>query len=144
MSKINKNVVKKQGSSKITPRATKEPSINYNECCGRFAFLNVCNRHCLLSEWRGGELDDLISCFKKVESSLWKNILKDDGLNYEKHHHIAFPLPSNFPPDAALDSIRVTQKMRLYGYRVDNVFYIIWFDREHSVCPAGKQKRYSI
>lgn len=144
MGKINKKAAKREKCSKITSKATEKPAINYNECCGRFGFLSVCDNHCLLSEWHGSELSELIGCFKKVERTIWKNILKDDGLDYKRHHHINLPLPKNFPPDATLDSIRVNQKMRLYGYRLNDVFYIVWFDREHLVCPVGKQKRFTI
>jgi hypothetical protein len=141
MPKINKP--KKQNQSKISSQAT-EKTINYNDQHGKFAFSSVCNRHCQLSEWQRNELDELIGYFKKVEQSIWKNILKDDGFNYESHNLIDLPVPETLPPDASLDSMRVTQKMRIYGYRTQDIFNIIWFDREHKVCPEGKKWRYKI
>jgi hypothetical protein len=144
MSRINKKVATKEKKSGAVSKITERHHIDYNERHGRLAFLNACDKHCLLSKWRNNELDELIGCFKKVERSTWKNILRDDGLKYESHQYIDFPRPKDLPPDASLDSIRVTQRMRLYGYRSDDVFYIIWFDREHAVCPMSKQKRYKI
>ncbi len=81
--------------------------------------------------------------FQKIEKLSWKQIQSDPGLNFERNKNIALPLPSNFPPDASLCSVRVNQKIRLYGYRVREFFYIVWFDKNHKVCPMGKSKKYT-
>lgn len=133
----------KKEATKISSVAT-EKTINYNERPGRLSFLSACDTHCLLCNWQKDELTELMGCFKKVERTLWKNILKDDGLNYESHNQIDLPPPPALPPDASLDSMRVTQRMRLYGYRTQDVFNIIWFDRLHEVCPEGKKWRYKV
>lgn len=133
--------------SKIIKKITQdalERKLDYNEQFGRFAFSSCCDRHCLLSEWQKRELVELISFFKKVEKLNWKNILINDALNYESHNFTDLPPPSTLPPDASLDSMRVTQKMRVYGYRTQDVFNIIWFDREHKVCPMGKKCKYQV
>ena len=44
-------------------------------------------------------------------------------------------LPNNIPEDARLSEMRIDQKKRIFGFRVQSVYYIIWFDRNHSVCP---------
>ena len=133
----------KQQASKISPKAT-ELTLNYNDKFGKFAFSSVCERYCLLSEWQKTELTELMSYFKKIEKLVWKNILKDEALNYESHDFVDIPIPESFPPDASLDSMRVTLKMRVYGYRTQDIFNIIWFDREHKVCPEGKKWRFKV
>ena len=44
-------------------------------------------------------------------------------------------MPENIPEDAKLSEMRIDEKKRIFGFRVDSVYYIIWFDRDHSVCP---------
>lgn len=117
--------------------------INYDERKGRLAFSSVCNKKCLISDWQKDELGILIDTFKKIESIEWKEIFNDSGLNWERNSHIALKLPKNFPPDAKLHSIRVNGKMRLYGYRAQEFFYIVWFDKNHEVCPMNKNKKHS-
>ncbi len=128
---------------RIPPNAI-ERKVNYDECRGRFAFSSVCERHCLLSSWIKQELDELIVYFKKVEKLLWKEILRDPGLVYEEISHIALPRPASLPPDASLYSMKVAGRLRVYGYRTQDVFNIIWFDRLHEVCPVDKTKKYAI
>ncbi len=31
---------------------------------------------------------------------------------------------------------RIDQKKRLWGYEVDGVFYLLWWDKDHKVCPT--------
>jgi hypothetical protein len=41
-----------------------------------------------------------------------------------------------------LDSLfrfRLSGKERLWGARMDNIFYLIWWDPEHLVCPSSKK-----
>ncbi len=140
---INKKHEKRK-NSKIKSEVTILKDISYDEHYARVGFSKVCNQNCLLSEWHGNELKDLIDCFKKLESKTWKEIKKDKGLKYKMITKIAIPPPKILPPDARLSSIRVCSKKRLYGYRVENCFYIIWFDKNHRVCPEDKRKEYSI
>ena len=119
--------------------------VNYDKCTARLAFSSVCNSHCLISEWYDDELITLINCFKNLESKTWLEIKDDNGLNYEpKVKHIDIQRPQTLPPDANLSSLRVNKKSRLYGYRTQDVFNIIWFDKNHVVCPMNKQKKYSV
>lgn len=140
---IGKQVTKRE-KSKIKSSMTQLKSINYDQCFGRLAFSKSCEKNCLLSSWKSTELKLLIDCFKKVESETWNIIRHDIGLNLEVIKHIDLHRPSTLPPDATFRSIRVSNSMRLYGYRLQDTFYIIWFDREHIVCPQGKPKRYAV
>lgn len=117
--------------------------INYNLRFGKFAFEFVCDNKCCLSDWQGMELRLLIDSFKKVEKLTWQQIFTDTGLKWERNKNIAIQLPSNLPEDIKLYSFRVNQKMRVYGYRAQEFFYIVWFDKNHIVCPEDKPKRYT-
>lgn len=141
MAKIQKPKVYKQ--SKIPSSAIK-PARDYNQSYGRFAFRSTCENHCLLADWGKPELSELIKCFKKFEKLQWKEIIKDSGFQYESPKQVAIKPPSTLPPDASLDSIRVNQRMRLFGYRTQDIFNIIWFDKDHMVCPMDKEKKYAL
>ncbi len=38
-----------------------------------------------------------------------------------------------------LFSLRITGKKRVWGYREGKVFYLLWWDPEHQVCPSIKR-----
>ena len=39
--------------------------------------------------------------------------------------------PDSIEKDITLSSIRASEKFRLIGYRQEQYFYIVWFDRNH-------------
>jgi hypothetical protein len=36
---------------------------------------------------------------------------------------------------------RLTGKQRLWGVPLQNVFYLLWWDPDHKICPSGKDKK---
>lgn len=108
-----------------------------------FSFRHVSENHCLLSEWKKDELSELLGAFRTMESLTWNQILGHSGLRFKKIDvtSCSKPLPSNVSDDIPLCEIRVCQKKRIFGYRVNNVFTVIWFDRSHEICPEGKVKK---
>lgn len=39
----------------------------------------------------------------------------------------------------SLFSLRLNGTLRLFGYIENGIFYIIWYDPDHEVCPASKK-----
>ncbi len=35
-------------------------------------------------------------------------------------------------------SLRLNNKERLFGILTDGIFFIVWYDREHEICPSKK------
>jgi hypothetical protein len=138
--KVNIKALKVKGDNGKIKTDLKET--NYDFRRGKFAFEFVCDNRCCLSDWQGQELKLLIDSFKKVEKLTWQEIFVDQGLKWERNKNIAIPLPNQLPKDTKLCSFRVNQKMRIYGYRAQELFYIVWFDKNHIVCPEGKSKKY--
>lgn len=140
--KINNKALQlqKQTSRDIS---TELKDVDYNLRKGKVAFENVVHSGCSITDWQGSELKLLIDAFKKLETLTWNQIMIDNGLNYERNKFIAIKLPSEIPTDAKLCSFRVNQKKRVYGYRAQEFFYIVWFDKNHIVCPTNKQKKYT-
>ena len=140
--KINNKALQlqKQTSRDIS---TQLKEVDYNLRRGKVAFENVVHNGCSISNWQGNELKLLIDAFKKLEALTWSEIMLDTGLNYERNKNIAVKLPVEIPADAKLYSFRVNQKMRIYGYRAQEFFYIVWFDKNHIICPMNKPKKYT-
>lgn len=106
-----------------------------------FSFKYVSENHCLLSDWHGNELIELIEAFKIMESLSWNQVLTHSGLRYKKIDKLARPLPRTVSPDVAICEFRICQKKRVLGYRMGNIFRVIWFDRNHEICPIGKNRK---
>ena len=68
----------------------------------------------------------------------WKDIPGDHGLDYgpvTNPSNLRATIPQCVPPDCRLDYFDTSQKIRIFGYRYKNVFYIVWFDKNHVIYP---------
>lgn len=104
------------------------------------SFKHVSDNHCLLSDWISTEIKELISTFKMLEEVPW-NKLHSTGLRLKAIDSFSKPLPPYISPDETIYEIRVCQKKRVFGYRTDDIFRVIWFDRNHEICPEGKSTK---
>ena len=107
-----------------------------------FRFTYADKNRWLLSDWTSSEINDLIAGLQKIEKYTWAQIKghgsKKRGESVGTGYKLisSHPLmPDNIPEDAKLSEMRIDEKKRIFGFRVDSVYYIIWFDRDHSVCP---------
>lgn len=141
-SQIPKPPQKKQ-QSRIPEQATQlnRPSSTDDEHPS-FRFTYADKNRWLLSDWTSSEINDLIEGLKKIEKYTWGQIKghgskkrgESVGTGY-KLINIHPTLPDNMPEDERLSEMRIDEKKRIFGFRVQSVYYIIWFDRDHSVCP---------
>ncbi len=107
-----------------------------------FRFTCVDKNRWRLSEWTSSEIDDLLAGLKKIESYTWGQIKSQGtkkrgasvGTGYKLVNNHP-KLPENVPEDVKLSEMRIDDKKRIFGFRDRSVYYIIWFDRDHSVCP---------
>lgn len=95
-----------------------------------------------LSRWEADEIDDLIRALKKIEKHTWLQIKSQGAKTKGESVGCGFKvieqhpdLPSSFSDDVTISEMRVCQKKRIFGFRVDSIYYIVWFDRDHTVCP---------
>ena len=106
------------------------------------SFSYVDNTRWQLSKWKGNELTDLIKCFKKMESMSWSQIKVHSGLRYKSLTDPPNINNDNISEDVTICEMRVCDVKRIHGFRDKNVFCIVWFDRDHSVCPEGKNRKH--
>lgn len=81
--------------------------------------------------------------FAELEALTWHEILVRDK---KRNHSIPIDQLAKAAQDRlkqiklddldALVSIRLTGKQRLFGFRRVNIFYALWWDPDHKVCPS--------
>ncbi len=93
----------------------------------------------------------LLQCLKDRESMPWSEIMSQTGGRGKKggtnsHYIYIHELTKEAQKRAKeldidsdqLFSLRVEAKKRVWGVLEDGVLEIIWFDRDHEVCPISK------
>lgn len=97
------------------------------------------------------KLTDYFKYLSALEHQSWGEILTvtSGRRNNTRNHHV--PLTDiikdaqkraeerNLDEFDELCSIAVCGRMRIWGYIVDGLFYIIWFDSNHEICPSEKR-----
>ena len=83
----------------------------------------------LVSILKKDELKAFISFAKIFESLPWRTIKTYKGFKFESIPQIE--KPDSIEKDITLSSIRASEKFRLIGYRQEQYFYIVWFDKNH-------------
>lgn len=105
----------------------KEVTDDDKQCRLRFV---DCHKKYPLEDLSKQELKGFIDFAKKVENKTWKDIkFNDNSFNYETIKNLKLPANSN--GIIAAETLRVTKKFRLVGYRDNEYFYIVWFDKTH-------------
>ena len=59
------------------------------------------------------------------------------GLKYKTYHDSALqkPRPQGLDSSIVISAVRASRKARLFGAFHDGVYYVIWFDRNHTIVP---------
>ncbi|HLO48869.1 MAG TPA: hypothetical protein VK211_10685 [Kamptonema sp.] len=137
------NPAQKNHKTRIPEQATQlAESSSTDEEHPSFRFTYADKNRWLLSDWTSQEINELIEGLKKIEKYTWGQIKghgskkrgESVGTGYKlinKHP----TLPENVPEDVRLSEMRIDEKKRIFGFRLKSVYYIIWFDRNHEVCP---------
>lgn len=145
---MGKSKIKKPkgGSSlgRIPESALNHPtgSENADEQHPSFRFEHTDQNRWCLSEWNSSEIDDLIRALKKIERYTWAQIKSQGSKQRGGSVGCGYKLITNHPKlpesisdDVKLSEMRVDERKRIFGFRVGSIYYIVWFDRDHSVCP---------
>jgi len=104
-----------------------------------FSFRDTDKNRFVLWDLVKKELKELVKTFKLMEQLGWQGVFQHSGLKPEIHkqEQLRFKLPVDLSPDVDIYSFRFSEKGRIFGYRIKNVFYLIWFDRNHDVYPMS-------
>lgn len=105
----------------------KESTDDDKQC--RLRFID-CHKKYPLEDLNKKELKGFIDFAKKIENKTWKEIkFSDNSFNYETIKNKKLPTNSN--GFIYIESLRISEKFRLIGYRDNEFFYIVWFDHNH-------------
>jgi hypothetical protein len=95
-------------------------------------------KHQCFSEWQHGELKSFTKFIEILRQQKWEEIKKNDGLKYKEHNRSKLPnkrILTSISPETTLFELRVTQKARVHGFKVQSAFFLVWLDRNHKIYP---------
>lgn len=81
------------------------------------------------------EENAFLSSFKKFVKMSWDDILKDDGLEYKTYKNQ--DIFKQKYTDKNICKFRTSQKYRCFGYRENDIFYVIRFESDHKLSDKG-------
>lgn len=139
----------KEAKNSLNPRGNKNPK-HLNDPTGFFdwnpswSFSRCDFDHEFWSLNNSDIINDIIPKLSNFEKLKWKEIIQD-----KEHNHWIY---SNKLIKAAQDrineknwcydqlfSLRLGGKMRLFGHIENGIYYIIWYDENHEICPSNKK-----
>lgn len=91
-----------------------------------------------ISEWDKSDLVGLSKTIDKINKMTWTQIYTDSGLRYKKIDN-ADGIPRNdiikkISREIKFNELRVSDKARIVGFRIDSAFFVCWLDRNHEIC----------
>jgi len=98
--------------------------------------------------WNWGNLDPgsapgLHNRLAQFEKQTWNEIfVRDKYINHGVDRDQIVPAAIRRLYELELDdhekiwSLHVTSKQRIWGLLVEDIFYLLWWDPEHEVCPS--------
>jgi hypothetical protein len=107
------------------------------ECGGRYC----------LSQWNSEQIQSFLDCLRKLSQRTWEQLLAASskspalktGLNptlYEASDLSGASWPDWLKRDARILGVRASDRRRVFGVRMENAFYVLWFDEGHQICEA--------
>lgn len=118
-------------STKKLPNLNKQLVPNYDNTTCNLKFSRCDDNKYQLWTLNKEQLKRFVSFAKKIENMKWIEIKQAKSYHYENINNLV--KPDFISKDIILKSIRVDGKFRIYGYRIDSDFYIIWFDPNHEL-----------
>ncbi len=101
---------------------------------------SILNQNCGINELEENEFNLLLGTLKKfVKHDSWESIALDDGLEYKKYHNKANNTDNPFwrYKDKTIMKFRFSSVMRVFGYRKENRFRVIRFERDYDLSDNG-------
>ena len=127
---------KAQKTKNITEQSTNTPL--KKEGCIIFSLRYIQKNHCY-SDCQPAEKQALIEAMFKRREMTWQTIAKEHrhGLGYEKieRSSLTVNVPKIVPEDASILAFRFFGLAPMVGYKENDVFHILWLDRQYKVYP---------
>ncbi|WP_439258024.1 hypothetical protein [Lonepinella sp. BR2271] len=142
MPKLNKNTTTTRKGKINLSKSSLILSENNDKKPPMFSFHQIGKRYCL-SSCQSGEKIDLIDTLHKLSQLTWQELINSNrhGLGTEKIAHSA--IKGSSVPDFIIDqnitliAFRFSGKKPMVGYRENQIFHILWLDRDFSLYDHG-------
>ena len=95
--------------------------------------------------WDASESKQLFERLKYLSDMTWREVLSSGGrsggktgLGWTKisREGMKRTWPANLSEDVSMCEIRICRRKRVFGVRDAETFYLVWLDRNHTVCPV--------
>jgi len=135
----------------VTPETTKDiPTLKsidpsaYRNKLFQISFEYVQVGHYCLSKCDRGQIKTFLKSLKKAHQRTW-GLLYDTGgkphggkvglgyTPYKDNDLRSISRPPELPQDAQIGSLRANDKMRIIGAKIEDTFFVLWFDKDHKL-----------
>jgi hypothetical protein len=103
-----------------------------------FSLASVVSSHCI-TICETNDRAAFATKLRNLSQLTWRELKSAPahGLGYEPidRDHLRVPIPASLTDDVTIISFRFSGTKAMIGYRVDDVFHILWFDRDYDVYP---------
>lgn len=105
-----------------------------------FSFLHLQDNYCI-SKCSKEQKIGFVDTMRALSKMTWNEIRSAPrhGLGSEKieRRFIKASIPNNISDDATFIAIRFSANAPMVGFRTDNIFHIVWFDRDFTLYDHG-------
>lgn len=98
-----------------------------------------CLSGCSQDEVRG-----VVNCLRKMTTMTRLELTTSGGypktgLAYTLYPDDALKVkrPAGVDPGHRIAGVRASERFRVFGFLSEQIFYVLWFDREHAIVPSG-------
>ena len=94
--------------------------------------------HQCFSDWNKIELKAFSSFTEKLKKVNWRQVRESEGFGYKVHKKRNI-LPGKglaikeISPDIPASELRITQRARIHGFRMNSAFFVVWLDKDHQI-----------
>ena len=130
-------------SSNLPKNPTPTSSIS-EEISVTWKYADVGSGFCL-SGCEAQEIKSALNAIRRITSMTWVMLMQSGGkqnktglhaTKYEDGDLKHVTRPQAISKDLPMIGVRASGKFRIFGVRQDMRYHILWFDRNHDLCPA--------
>lgn len=131
---------KASGSSTIKPPEL-APAVNYDLRPPIFSLIHIAPSHCI-TECETEERAAFATRMRELSQLTWRQLKSADrrGQGFEKvnERQLRVGSPASITEDVRFIAFRFFGKARMIGFRAQDVFHVVWFDRAMDLYDHGR------
>jgi hypothetical protein len=100
-----------------------------------------------LSRCDQDEVRMVMSCFRRMTTMSWTDLIATGGKHPQAKHGLhctkyedaaltGVSRPVQIDPALPMLGVRASEAFRVFGVRSGQIFFVLWFDRTHAICPV--------